>query len=184
MIDRLKDIIAKAKYLTLTIADQGDQVQITADGDGRILAGLHQDVGYHGRGGGLAVGSGYGHTVLIVVHQLAQELRTGQHRDIMGQCVGVLRIVLEDGGRIDHEGDVRVVLHILFGMLRVDRDPLLPQIVAVFGRNRVRTGHREAFLVQETCQTAHAGPADPDKMYVLFPVKIDMLHIFPLYLSV
>ena len=30
MIDRLKDIIAKAKYLTLTIADQGDQVQITA----------------------------------------------------------------------------------------------------------------------------------------------------------
>ena len=30
MIDRLKTIIAKAKYLTLTIADQGDQVQITA----------------------------------------------------------------------------------------------------------------------------------------------------------
>ena len=30
MIDRLKNIIAKAKYLTLTIADQGDQVQITA----------------------------------------------------------------------------------------------------------------------------------------------------------
>ena len=30
MIDRLKDIIAKAKYLTLSIADQGDQVQITA----------------------------------------------------------------------------------------------------------------------------------------------------------
>ena len=30
MIDRLKNIIAKAKYLTFTIADQGDQVQITA----------------------------------------------------------------------------------------------------------------------------------------------------------
>ncbi len=30
MIERLKDIIANAKYLTLTIADQGDQVQITA----------------------------------------------------------------------------------------------------------------------------------------------------------
>ena len=30
MIDRLKDIIAKAKYLTFTITDQGDQVQITA----------------------------------------------------------------------------------------------------------------------------------------------------------
>ena len=30
MIERIKDIIAKAKYLTLTIADQGDQVQITA----------------------------------------------------------------------------------------------------------------------------------------------------------
>ena len=30
MIDRLKNIISKAKYLTLTIADQGDQVQITA----------------------------------------------------------------------------------------------------------------------------------------------------------
>ena len=30
MIDRLKNIIAKAKYLTLTITDQGDQVQITA----------------------------------------------------------------------------------------------------------------------------------------------------------
>ena len=30
MIERLKDIIAKAKFVTLTIADQGDQVQITA----------------------------------------------------------------------------------------------------------------------------------------------------------
>lgn len=30
MIERLKDIIANAKYITLTIADQGDQVQITA----------------------------------------------------------------------------------------------------------------------------------------------------------
>ena len=30
MIERLKDIIVKAKYLTLTIADQGYQVQITA----------------------------------------------------------------------------------------------------------------------------------------------------------
>ena len=30
MIDRLKNIISKAKYLTLTITDQGDQVQITA----------------------------------------------------------------------------------------------------------------------------------------------------------
>jgi len=30
MIDRLKNIIAKAKYLTLTITDQGDKVQITA----------------------------------------------------------------------------------------------------------------------------------------------------------
>ncbi|MBE6370804.1 MAG: hypothetical protein E7055_01855 [Lentisphaerae bacterium] len=30
MIKRIKDIVANAKYLTLTIADQGDQVQITA----------------------------------------------------------------------------------------------------------------------------------------------------------
>ena len=30
MIDRLKNIISKAKYLTFTITDQGDQVQITA----------------------------------------------------------------------------------------------------------------------------------------------------------
>lgn len=30
MIDRLKEIIHKAKYLTFTITDQGDQVQITA----------------------------------------------------------------------------------------------------------------------------------------------------------
>lgn len=30
MIERIKDIIAKAKFVTLTIADQGGQVQITA----------------------------------------------------------------------------------------------------------------------------------------------------------
>ena len=30
MIDRLREIIHKAKYLTMTITDQGDQVQITA----------------------------------------------------------------------------------------------------------------------------------------------------------
>jgi hypothetical protein len=30
MIDRLREIIHKAKYLTFTITDQGDQVQITA----------------------------------------------------------------------------------------------------------------------------------------------------------
>ena len=30
MIERIKDIVANAKYLTLTIADQGGQVQITA----------------------------------------------------------------------------------------------------------------------------------------------------------
>jgi len=30
MIERIRDIIANAKYLTLTIADQGGQVQITA----------------------------------------------------------------------------------------------------------------------------------------------------------
>lgn len=30
MINKLKDIISKAKFLTLTFADQGDHVQITA----------------------------------------------------------------------------------------------------------------------------------------------------------
>ena len=30
MIERIQDIVAKAKFVTLTIADQGDQVQITA----------------------------------------------------------------------------------------------------------------------------------------------------------
>ena len=30
MINKLKDVISKAKFLTLTLADQGDHVQITA----------------------------------------------------------------------------------------------------------------------------------------------------------
>ena len=85
-----------------------------------------------------------------------------------------------DGSSVDHHVDA---LYDVGGFLPVE-DPgaLLFQLPGERRLLVVRAGHGEMFLEKDLSQSAHADPADPDKMYMYRFVKLNMIHRFsPLF---
>ena len=60
--------------------------------DGGITVSGKEDVGYHGGRCGFAVGSGNRDGCLIVAHDLAQKLRSGEHGKPELFCAGEFRV--------------------------------------------------------------------------------------------
>ena len=86
----------------------------------------------------------------------------------------VLLIILMDGSSVDHHVDA---LYDVGGFLPVE-DPgaLLFQLPGERRLLIVGAGYGEMFLEKDLGQTAHADPADPDKMYMYGFVKLNMIH--------
>ena len=84
-----------------------DGFQDATDRDGRIHIARKKDVGDHGCGRCLAMGSGYGDRRFIIRHQLPQEFRAGQHRDLSGNRFDEFRVGTVDGCGVDHAVDIR-----------------------------------------------------------------------------
>ena len=79
----------------------------TADRNGRITVGCHQNVGEHGGCRCLSVGTGNGDRCIVVAHDLSEQLGTGQHRNAGSFGSGKLRVVRVDRCSINDKVDAR-----------------------------------------------------------------------------
>ena len=76
-------VLAGFRDEVIRIADAdipADLLQDSPDGNGRIHGGLQLNAGKHGGRGCLAMCSGYGNGIVVVRHNLAEQLRPGEHR--------------------------------------------------------------------------------------------------------
>ena len=87
-----------------------DRIEDTADRDGRVHICFQENVGSHGGGCRFAVRSGNGNRRFEVVHHLAEQFGTGEHRDLFCYRSGIFRIVRVDGGCVDHQ--IRCVIQV------------------------------------------------------------------------
>ena len=81
---------------------RAQRVDLTADDDRRVEAGLAQHSRHERCGRRLSVGPGDRHAVLHA-HQLGEHLRTGDDGDLMSPRTGDLWIAGLDGAREDHD---------------------------------------------------------------------------------
>ena len=86
------------------------QRQRAADHHRGISSGLHEDVGGHGGGGGLAVGTGKAHGICVFLHDGAPGLRPLIYGDAPCDGPGDLRVLVVDGGGADHQIAVLEIL--------------------------------------------------------------------------
>ena len=136
----------------------------TANGNGWIRICGQQNMGYHRSCGGLAVGTGYGNRQLIISHQLAQKLSTGQHWKASSDAFCIFWIIRMNRSGINHQIDT---VFDIFGFLSVEN--LCSGGSQPFGQvgfSTVRTRYRETTIQKNSSQTAHADAADSDEMYM------------------
>ena len=137
-----------------------DVVELAADEEGRVEAGLAQHVGDHRRGGRLAVGAGHGDAA-AQLHDAGEHLGAPQHRQAGGARRAQLRVALGDGrGRHDQGGVAEVGGVVADG----DRDAGLDEVTRVARRLEVRAAHVDAELVEHRGDAAHARAADADEV--------------------
>ena len=104
-----------------------DVLQHAADRNGRILMRLEQDLRDHRGRGRLSMGARDIDRLLIVPHDLTEELGPGQHREILLLCGSELRVIRVNRRRIDD--DVDVICDVLCHLRIVDHRALRCQLV-------------------------------------------------------
>ena len=133
------------KYIGTAHADiSSDGFQHTTHRDGRISFGFQQNVGNHGCCGCLSVGTADGDGSGIVVHELSQELGTGQHGDACVICSFPLGIIRMDGCRVNDQ--LNVLCDIGCALTDENLCAIFFQLFCQSGGFIVRTGYGKAFL--------------------------------------
>ena len=136
----------------------------TANGNGWIRICGQQNMGYHRSRGGLAMGTGYGNRQLIISHQLAQKLSTGQHWKASSDAFCIFWIIRMNRSGINHQ--IYSILNILRFLTVENLCPGGSQPFGQIGFPAVRTGYGEAAIQKNSSQTTHADAADSDEMYM------------------
>ena len=143
--------------------------------DGGIQIRLQQDLTEHGCSGGFAMGSGYGDGKTVILHDLSQELCPGQHGKTQGNGPCVFRVVRMNGCRIDHKTgaffNIGCALSVEDPGSFVRKSP---------GQRRfltVRAGNGKSFFHKDLGESAHADPADSDKVDVNRILKLYLVHM-------
>ena len=140
----------------------------------RVAVSGHKDVSDHRGGRRFAVCAGYGNGLMIILHQLAEKLRTCEHGTsrLRGCCE--LRVIRMDSCRIDDDVYIRcdVLCFLPDGHDGTVRPEVLDEVRVVC----VRTCDFEASAEKNFRQTAHADSADSYKMYMLRSIEINLIH--------
>ena len=145
---------------TVACVQQG---QITADHNGGVGLGSHQDVSHHGSGGGLAVSAGNADRVLIGLHDLAPGLSPLKHRNTGCTGSGDLRVVIVGSSGTDNA--VRA-LNILSLMTDSNRNSLSDQLIGRSGSAHVRTRDMNAHSLENQSQRTHGHAANANQMHM------------------
>ena len=119
--------------------------------------------------------SGNRDRIFIVPHHLAQEFRTGQHRDAAPFYFLKFRVIRVNRRRVDYHIDAILdILRFLSDIyLRAARLQVIGQLRTVC----VRAGHSESLVHQNLCQSTHADTADSDEMDGFWFIKINLIYI-------
>ena len=141
-----------------------EQRQRAADHHRGVRLRRHEDMGRHGRGGGLAVGARDAQGVAIALHDGTPRLRPLVHGDAAGDGTGDLRVAVVDGGGADHRV---AVFQILGGVPDGHLDAHGAQVLHGVALAHVRALHRHAHALQYLRQRAHTDAADTGKVYAL-----------------
>ena len=147
------------------------QGQCAADHHGGVGLRRHEDVGGHGGGGGLSVGAGDAHGVLILPHDGAPGLRALIHGDAAGDGAGDLGVVIVDGGGTDHQ---IAVFQILGVVTDGHRYAGFAQVLHGGALVHVRALYRKAHAGQHLRQRTHGHAADTRQMHAL--ARLHILH--------
>ena len=145
------------------------QRQCAADHHRGVCLGRHEDVGGHGGGGGLPVGSGDAQGVAVALHDGAPGLGALIDRDAPGHGAGDLGIAVVNGGGTD---DRVAVFQVLRRVADGHGDPHRAQVLHGVALAHVRALHRHAHALQYLRQRAHTHAADAGKVYALAGVDI------------
>ena len=145
--------------------------------DGGVHAALHEHLGEHGGGGGLAVRAAYADGGVKPLHQLAQQRGPLDGRQAQALQLHALGVVGQNGHGIDHQ--VRAV-HVFGAVADGDGNvQVVPQMPGRIGFQIVRPGNDVALFLEHLRQPAHAGPADADHVDALALIVPDMRYGHP-----
>ena len=139
-------------------------LQNSADGNGRILAGLHIDIRNHTAGAGFAMGAGHGDRHAEFVKQIAQQHGPFNDPCLAGPSRDQLRIILLDGSRINN--GIHVRRNIAGPLADDDRNAEMAQMLCNIGFPYIRAGNVVAAGLKDLRQTAHADAPDSDKVNI------------------
>ena len=170
-------ILAGLRHEAAGMADpdiSADAVEDAAHRDGGIRLRRQKDLRHHGGGGGLSVGAGNGHGVLVVFHHLPQKLRPGQHGEVPADRLFIFRIVGMDGRRI--YDDLNVAADIGGPLAQEDPGTVVLKMICQRAGVHVGAAHLKAPGEEHLGQAAHTDAADPDKMNSRRFLKIDLIH--------
>ena len=138
-----------------------DRRQVAAYHNSGIHAALHTDQGQHGRGCGLAMGTGDTDRIAIGNHDGAPGLGTFQYRNPQLPCTGNFRVIIMYGSGADDQ--IRTLY--IFGKMCIcnfcaERN----QLVRYIRLGTVRAGHLCTQVQQQLCQRGHRNTTDANKM--------------------
>ena len=129
-----------------------------ADAQGRICLGLQQDLADHGRRRGLSVRSADGDGHVVVPHQLAEELSSGQRWNALLLNGDIFWIVRADG--CGQYGAVDAVLYVFSLLAVINLNSLLLEARAEVALCAVGAGDAKACVCKNLRKAAHADAAD------------------------
>ena len=153
-----------------------DILKDTTHGNGGIHVACQQYIRDHGCGGGLSMGSGHSHRLLIVAHHLPQEFSPGKHGNPLFLYRHELRIILMDGRRIHHHINPRLLLNIGSPLAVIHPCPSIRKAVCKLCLMGIRASDRKPFFQKDLGQAAHADASDSYKMNMFWFAKIYLIH--------
>ena len=128
---------------------------------------LVQQMGGHGRSGGLTVSSGHAQPTHGLC-ECAQHLRTLLDGEAVAAEISQFRVVGRDGRRIDHQGVIFVAAHFgnQFGVVFiVNIDAFFSECFGESAGCTVISGHGFPHREEVTLECAHADAAGPHEVY-------------------
>ena len=137
-------------------------------------AGRQQDLCHHGSGRRLPVGAGDRYGILIIPHDLSQQLGSRQDRNAPAHRFRQLRIILMHRRCIHH--NIHILREIGGPLSSVDYGPVILKMLRQSIFRRVRAADPKSSGQQDLGQAAHADSADPNKMYCRRFSKIYLIH--------
>ena len=135
--------------------------QCTSDHNRGVRLRRHEDVGAHGGGGGLSVGTGDAKGVGIAAHDGSQCLRPLIDRNPPSHRAGNLRVVVMDGGGTDHE---IAIPQIFRAMPNIHMDSQGLQMLHRIALMDIGPMDHKAHSLQDFGQRAHGHAADSHQM--------------------